>query len=130
MPGHSGQWWVGIAGRGAGLEALPSPNTHREIQDRQHLWGWHSHDPLWKERVGAGTVIGVSYDQSSGPPTVNFFIDGELVDGAVIFNVKGQVHPACGVSSSALDCNFTHDFVCPPPEEYHSDGVMSAAGMM
>ena len=38
--------------------------------DADKVWGLHSGDPALKGRVKQGSVLGVSYDQGSGPPAV------------------------------------------------------------
>ena len=78
-----------------------------------------------------GTVIGMSYDQGSGPPTVEFFIDGEQLLGAGISSIRGTVAPAVGVhGGSSITCNFGHTFAKPPPERFKFDGVMVTGKMM
>ena len=81
--------------------------------------------------VQEGSVLGVSYDQSSGPPTVNFFVNGAVLPDLAISSIRGQVVPACGVSGEAtVSCNFGHAFAKTPPPEYHFDGVMMTGKMM
>ena len=104
----------------------------RETQDAQKLWGLHSSDAAVKGRVSKGTVLGMSYDQSSGPPTVHFFIDGKQQFECAIQSIKGLVVPAVGVTGSAsVTCNFGHKFAKPPEgSTAEFSGVMLAGKMM
>ena len=97
----------------------------------QKLWGLNSQDAALKNLVKDGSVLGVSYDQSSGPPTINFFIDGNHLLGKDISGIKGVVTPACGIDGAALTCNFGHTFAKPPEGFYAEfDGVMLAGKMI
>jgi hypothetical protein len=82
--------------------------------------------------IGEGTVIGVSYNQASGPPTINFFLDGVLVEGAEIDNIRGVALPTVGTAgATVLKCNFSHEFKCTPPGRYEKyDGIMLAGSMI
>jgi len=124
----TGAFWVGVAARNASVERVPARGTARPDQDRQQLWGLHSEDELLRQRR-EGAIIGVCYDQSLGPPTVDFFLDGRLLEAARISHIRGAVKPAMGVCNSEASCNFSHSFACPPPEQYRSDGVIAAFSM-
>ena len=99
--------------------------------DADKVWGLHSGDPALKGRAKQGSVLGVSYDQGSGPPAVNFFLDGQHLLGKGIESLRGLVIPAVGVSGGgSVTCNFGHTFTKPPPEQFQFDGVMAAGKMM
>ena len=99
--------------------------------DTAKTWGLHGGDPALKGRIKQGTVLGVSYDQGSGPPAVNFFVDGVQVLGKGIESLRGLVAPAVGVSGGAsVTCNFGHTHSKPPPERFQFDGVIAAGKMM
>lgn len=127
-----GALWFGVATGASPLQELPGAGEERSEMDMNKLWGYHSEDPLFKGEIGEGTVIGVSYNQASGPPAVNFFLDGVLVEGGEIDGIRGVAIPTAGTTgATVLKCNFSHVFECPPSGRYEKyDGVMLAGKMI
>jgi len=124
--------WVGVATGAAAVQDLPEEMDRCEM-DMSKLWGYRSdNQEVFKGKIKAGTVVGMSYNQSSGPPTVNFFLDGELIEGVEIDGIRGVVSPSVGVSQgSSLICNFSHNFECKPSGRYENyDGVILAGNMI
>ena len=68
--------WVGVGRVSPELElgSLPGLNPTKEEQDAAQLWGLRTDSPLLVVEAGKQPppfVMGVAYDQSSGPPTVD-----------------------------------------------------------
>ena len=96
------------------------------------LWGYHSDDDLLKGKINEGTVLGMSYNQASGPPTVNFFVDGVMIADCEITGIRGVLAPTAGTGAGTeLKCNFGHKFECTPPDRYAKyDGIILAGSMI
>eukprot|EP00656_Telonema_subtile_P020099 TRINITY_DN21265_c0_g1_i1.p2 TRINITY_DN21265_c0_g1~~TRINITY_DN21265_c0_g1_i1.p2 ORF type:complete len:218 (+),score=55.50 TRINITY_DN21265_c0_g1_i1:133-786(+) len=129
---EDGECWVGVAGKAAAVEKCPGAQVARGDQDTAQLWGLHSADLQSHAfaHLKKGDTIGVLYDQACGPPTLEFFYNGNVLDGARISHIRGQVTPAVAVQDGGLDCNFTHTFAHPPLGQHSSDGIIAASGMI
>lgn len=128
----AGPCWLGVATGAAALENLPDLNEDEGDMGNTKLYGHRSEDDGMKGKIKEGTVVGMSYNQASGPPTINFFIDGELLEGVAIEGIRGVVTPAVGVQQGAeLKCNFSHQFEVKPTGRYEKyDGIMLAGSMI
>ena len=79
-----------------------------------------------------GDVIGAAYDQSSGRPRMDFYHNGERLEGCAVTGIKGLVYPAVSVEEGTAlkvnfavnDSGFKHDV---PPG---FSGIMKARGLV
>ena len=66
-----------------------------------------------------GQVIGCSYDQLHSPALLEFYLDGEKLDGQSIKGARGHLYPAVSVGDGAMViANFSRsegNFAFPPP---------------
>jgi len=128
----NGPMWVGVATGASPMVAIPDVDEDQGTMGINKLWGYRTDDECLKGKVTEGTVLGMSYNQASGPPEVNFFVDGVLIEGAAIGGIRGVVSPAVGVAEgAAAKCNFSHKFECAPTGRYAKyDGIILAGSMI
>ena len=129
---QAGTLWIGVKAGGAALGEVPEVDMDRGDMDIQKVWGLHGDDAPLKGKIKDGTVLAMSYNQASGPPAINFFVDGELLADCEIEGIRGVVSPTIGIGEGAtLKCNFGHSFECKPSGRYEQyDGVMLAGKMI
>ena len=79
-----------------------------------------------------GDVVGVAYDQSSGRPRLDFYHNGERLEGCAVTGIKGLVYPAVSVEDgTSLKVNFAvndSDFKHDVPPGFN--GIMKARGLV
>mmetsp|Transcript_4650 Transcript_4650/g.5252 ORF Transcript_4650/g.5252 Transcript_4650/m.5252 type:complete len:206 (-) Transcript_4650:95-712(-) len=79
-----------------------------------------------------GDTIGVTYDQSSGRPTLEFYHNGDKMPGCSIAGLSGLVCPAVGVTDGVeLTGNFSMeeaDFEFMPPQGF--SGIIPSRSMI
>jgi hypothetical protein len=77
-------------------------------------------------------VIGCSFDQASGRPRVDFYLNGESLPGCAVVGCKGLVYPALSLTEGCkLRANFSQEvsgFEHPPPRGF--DGIIASRSVM
>jgi hypothetical protein len=109
---------------------LPEEALGSQLSDSDKAWCLSSQRST--VNFAAGDVVGCSFDQASGRPRVEFYLNGEALPGCAVVGCKGTVYPALGLSEGAkLKVNFSQDatgFTHEPPRGFC--GIIASRSVM
>jgi hypothetical protein len=89
-----GKWCVGVS---QAIESGDKRDEHIGTEGSNSSWGLTNSDDL---DVKNGDVIGCAYSFSDNP-FLNFYLNGEEIEGQSIDKVKGDVYPTVSISDGA-----------------------------